>query len=315
MSEPDPLVSVILPTYNRPEYLESAAHTVNEQTYGNIELVVVDDHSSTPAEEVLNRVTVDSLSRVTHVRHETNRGANAARNNGIRASEGEFLAFLDDDDQWAPEKIKRQVERFQAAGPETGVVYTWIQYAEPDGTARNTKTPETAGDVTKALLTGERVSEFSALMIRASVVDKAGLLDERFISWQDREWCIRLSQHCEFQPVPELLTTRYMDHGGQITDDFESKRDVSYPLFIRKHRSLAAEYGRICERQFVAEHTRILAWSAIRNGFYGEARRLLLHALWYYPLSTESYLFLLTSIGGGYTHRIAKRLKRTFAAS
>jgi glycosyltransferase involved in cell wall biosynthesis len=315
MSDSEPLVSVILPTYNRPDYLTAAARAVNEQTYGRIELVVVDDHSSVPAADVLEDVTLDSLEHLTHVRHETNKGANAARNNGIRTAEGELVAFLDDDDRWDSRKIERQVEAFRSAGPEVGVVYTWIQYCDADGNPLNTKTPDTRGDVTYALLTGERVAEFSAIMVRASVVEPAGLLDERFESWQDREWLIRLSTHCEFQPVPELLTTRYMEHGDQISDDFETKRDVSYPLLVEKHRSLAADYGAVCERRFVAEHSRILASSAIRNGYYADARRYLLRALRLYPLSTESYLYLVAALGGKHTHRIARHLKQTVTSS
>jgi glycosyltransferase involved in cell wall biosynthesis len=315
MNNNEPLISVILPTYNRPEYLISAAQAVTEQTYDSIELIVVDDNSSTPASEVLEDVGLDSLVRLRVVRHETNKGANAARNSGIRKANGEFIAFLDDDDRWEPQKLERQAQEFEDAGSNTGLVYTWIQYVNPDGSNRNTKTPNTRGDVTHALLTGKRVPEFSAVMVRAAVTEQAGLLDERFDSWQDREWYIRLSQHCRFQPVRELLTVRYMGHGDQITDNFERKRDETYPLFIRKHRPLAAEYGTFCERRFIAEHSRILAWSAIRNDHYGEARRLLLRALWYYPLSTESYMNLFASIGGKHTHRLAQRLKRTLTSS
>lgn len=315
MNDDKPLVSVILPTYNRPKYLVSAAQAVDEQTYDNVELVVIDDNSSTPASEVLEDVRLDNLARLTVIRHETNRGANAARNNGIRTADGEFIAFLDDDDRWEPEKLEHQVRGFEETGSNTGLVYTWIQYVNPDGSDRNAKTPETRGDVTRALLTGKRVPEFSAVMVRASVIEQAGSLDERFDSWQDREWYIRLSQHCEFYPVRELLTIRYMGHGDQITDDFETKRDVTYPLYIQKHRSLATEYGIVCERQFIAEHSRILAWSAIRNGYYKEARRLLLRALWYYPLSTESWLKFFASIGGKHTHQLARRVRHILTSS
>jgi glycosyltransferase involved in cell wall biosynthesis len=305
-----PLVTVVLPTYNRPEFLVQAVQTVSEQTYESIELVIVDDHSSTPAREVLAAESITSSLRINHQRHDTNRGANAARNTGIRCANGQFIAFLDDDDEWAPEKIERQVETFQRTGDDTGVVYTWIEYVYGSTGEKNTKTSTISGDVTEKLLTGESVAEFSAIMVRSDVVDEAGLPDERFASWQDRDWYIRLSRHCEFHPVKELLTVRHMDHGDQITSDFETKRDVSFPLFVKKHRSLASEYGLWTEREFLGEHTRMLGWSAVRNGYYGEARRLFVRSLMYYPLAPQTYLYLFASAGGERTHHLAKRLQR-----
>lgn len=303
-----PLVSVILPTHERPEYLRRAVESVLAQTYDCLELIVVDDHSSTPAHQVLADVSFDSLVDVRHVRHSENRGANAARNNGIRAATGTYIAFLDDDDLWEPEKIERQVECFEDAGPDVGVVYTGVKYIGPNGTGLFVQTPTARGDVTEDILVGKSIAEFSAVMVRSDVIPTARLLDERFPSWQDREWYVRLSKHCRFEPVPEPLMIRQMGHGDQINTDFEAKRDVSYPLFLEKHRPLAAEYGRMCERKFVASLSEMLGMSAFKNGYYAEARTYLMKAILSYPFATNRYLYLFSSLGGRTTHRLSRGL-------
>ncbi|RLM34463.1 MULTISPECIES: glycosyltransferase family A protein [unclassified Haloarcula] len=302
----DPLVSVVLPTYDRPENLRNAVQSVQEQTYSHIELVVVDDHSPTPAADTLSPLSFDELT-VEIIRHEENRGANEARNTGIRESTGEYIAFLDDDDDWAPSKIEKQVAAFREAGPEVGVVYTGSEYVYDDYV--RTVTFSLEGDVTEEMLRGRSLGEFTTLMVRRDVVRAAGLPDTDFPSWQDRDWLLRLSRHCEFKTVPEALTTRRRKTGeDSISDNFEEKRDISYPLFIEKHRDLAAEYGWRCERAFMAATTESLGQEALKNGYYADAKKYLLKALRYHPLDRSRLVYALVAYGGKYTYRAAHTL-------
>lgn len=302
-----PLVSIVLPTYGRPGRLRRAVESVAAQTYDDIQLVVVDDHSPTPSEEVLDGVSLDGLV-VEHIRHKENRGANAARNTGIRGSNGEFVAFLDDDDEWKPEKIQRQVETFRSASDQVGFVYTGTEY-HYDGYTR-TVAHTNRGDVTTAILTGASFAQFSAVMVRQSVIEEAGLPDERFPSWQDREWYLRLSLHCEFEPIPEPLTVRHRDSDDAISTNYEEKRDVSYPLFLEKHRTLAATCGRRYEWALVASLSESLAGAAVKNGYYGDARKYYLKSLVYGPFSTSRWANFLVTLGGRYSHRPASKLAR-----
>jgi len=299
-----PRVSVVVPTYNRPDKLRRAVGTVIEQTYDPVELVVVDDHSETPASDALTDVDLSTLDAVTVVRHEENRGANAARNTGIREATGEFVAFLDDDDRWAAEKLARQVETFESGGERIGLVYTGARYVYPDG--ERVISGDVAGDVTRDILEGAAIAEFSAVMVRASVVERAGLPDERFPSWQDHEWFLRLSLHCEFAVVPDPLTVRHWDHEGRIGEDFERRRDVSFPLFVEKHRDLAREYG--LERRFVASLLETLVISAAQNGHYGETRRLAFRTIRTDPTLLTAWLYLFACLGGSLTYQPARRV-------
>jgi glycosyltransferase involved in cell wall biosynthesis len=306
-----PTVSVVLPTYNRPDALLRAVATVTAQTYAPVELVVVDDRSDRPAETVLEAVDLSSLAAVTCIRHETNRGANAARNTGIREASGEFVAFLDDDDRWVPEKLARQVAAFEAGGPTVGVVYTGARYIYDDG--ERVISNEHRGDVTAAILGGASIAEFSAVMVRTSVIERAGLPDERLPSWQDLEWVLRLSLHCEFEVLTEPLTIRHWDHPDRIGDEFVRRRDVSFPIFVEKHRALARDHG--LERRFVASLLETLVMGAAQSGHYASARRLAVRAIRTDPALPTPWLYLLACLGGSLTYRPAQRLMALLQAS
>jgi glycosyltransferase involved in cell wall biosynthesis len=306
-----PLISVVMPTYDRPERLRRAVESVREQTYRNLELIVVDDCSPTPAEQVLSDFELEGLE-VRHIRHSENRGANAARNNGIEAANGEFVAFLDDDDEWVPTKLERQVAAFSEAGPDVGVVYTGMRILYPDRTRITAST--VSGDVTGDILVGRSLAPFPTVMVRACVIGEAGLPDERFPSWQDREWYLRLSRVCQFVALPEPLTIRHKRHEDRIARDYEARRDVSYPLFLSKHRSLAAEYGPIVERRFVASRSRALGTAAVRNGYYADARKYLAKSIVYYPFSKTCYTHLLAVLGGEYTYRSARKAREVIGS-
>lgn len=304
----DPLVSVVLPTYERPERLRRAVRSVVDQTYENVELLVVDDHSPTPAAESLSDVDLGG-TETRHVRHERNRGANEARNTGIRRSDGAYVAFLDDDDEWKPTKIQKQVEAFEASGPDLGVVYTGSEFRYDEYTRQVAY--DHAGDVTTDILSGESFGSFSTLLVDRETIEEAGLPDASFPSWQDREWLLRLSTCCTFEPVTELLTVRWcLDTGDRINDNFEEKCDVSYPRFIEKHRDLAASYGRLYERKFVASLSEILGQAALNHGRYADARKYLLRACYYYPFRKRNVAYALVALGGGYSYRPVSRLVR-----
>lgn len=302
-----PLVSVVIPTYGRSEYLSRAVESVVDQTYDNIELFVVDDGSPTPVTEILSDVDRDRIRDGTIVRHDENRGANVARNTGIRAANGDYVAFLDDDDRWDETKIRRQVGAIESAGPEAGVVYTGVRKEGPTGTTITI--PAAEGDVVEDLLTGETFGQFSAVMVDADVIDAAGLPDERLPAWQDRDWFFRLAQHCHFTAVPEVLTYRQTGLPDSITKKYAEKRDVAYPLFVEKHRPLAREHGIYYERTFLAWMRKALARSAARAGEYSEARRYFLLAFLANPLYRPVHLHLLASLGGEVTYEAAASLR------
>lgn len=308
----DSLVSVVIPSYGRPEMVTGAVETVREQTYDPVELVVVDDCSPEPIEPQVRALESGALRAVRVIRHEKNQGAAAARATGIEAATGEFIAFLDDDDRWSQAKLQKQVEALQEWGPDAGVAYTGMRYVDADGETIREHVPTESGDLTKTLLCRNVVGSYSTVLVRAAAIEAVGLPDQRFPSWQDMEWYVRLSQDWAFVAVDEPLTVIYQasDH-EQISDDFSTIRDDSYPLFVEKYRPLAAEYGWRFERKMLAWAAfRVGGYNALRTEHFADARRFLLRAVRLYPLELKFWLYLVVALGGNPMFTASKRVKR-----
>lgn len=306
-----PLVSVIIPTYNRLDYLERAISSVADQTYEPIELVVVDDCSDVPAEPNVDGESSESFRRLKFIRHDENRGGSAARNTGIRESSGRYIAFLDDDDVWKPEKVARQVECFRTE--DVGAVFTGGRVIDDSGDTVRVRVPTAttlnSPTLTKRLLCRNFVGSCSVMMVDADVVEVAGLFDERFPSWQDQEWYVRLSRHCEFGTVSEPLVVYSEESPHRVSDDIETIMNTTYPMFVRKFEPMAAEYGPLFRRK-------MLAWAAYRAGKAAamarripDARTHLTRAVTLYPFEPAFYKYMLPSLGGRFTYEIARKVR------
>lgn len=302
----EPLVSVIIPTYNRPTYLREAVASVREQDYEPIELIVVDDCSETPADETLTEVDTESLADVTCLRHPTNRGVNAARNTGIDAASGEYLAFLDDDDRWHEQKLRRQVEAFEQAGEDVGVVYTGLEGVRNDETVL--EIPPEVEELTKALLCHNVVGTMSVVMVRTELADEVRL-DERFPSWADLEWYVRLSTTTDFERIPEPLVTYEFTSHGRLSDDVE-KIAEGRDRFVEAFDDLAASYGSLFRRRFRGRGAYRVGSAALYAGRYGLARRELAAAIAWYPFEPAFYKHLAAALGGRLTHDVARAYRR-----
>ena len=300
----EPLVTAVVTTYDRPDHLRDAVASVREQTYDNVELVVVDDHSSTPARDVLADVDLGSLAAHRVVRHGTNRGANAARNTGIDAAEGEYVAFLDDDDQWLPKKLARQVHAVEADA--AGVAYCGIKRVLP-GEERIEVPRAVDGDMTKALLCANVVGSMSVALVATEVAERVPL-DERFPCWADLEWFVNLSRETSFTRVPEPLVVYDCDSPGRLTEDF-GKTQRGYELFVEEFEPLAAQYGDRFRRKFRAWAAFRAGKSAVHAGRYDRARTLLYSAVRDYPYEPQFATYLLAALGGERTHELGRRVR------
>ena len=310
----DALVSVVIPTYDRPELLARAVRSVVEQRYEPIELVVVDDASPEPVAKMLEELPTDSLEAVRCVRHERNRNGAAARNTGIRIASGEYIAFLDDDDVWDPEFVRAGVAALERFGDAYGLVYTGARGVDTSGETVWELTRSISGDPSRPILLGNFVGGFSRVLIRSALVDRAGPIDERFSAWVDWGYYIRLAQHCRFGAIPEPLVTRYVDHTTRTSHDYWAKLEVSDHLLRTLLLPLASEYGWRYERRVLASLYVNLGKWAIVAGEVREARRWLLKAVTTDPFVPALYPYLGAVIGGERTLRAARALKRRVSA-
>ncbi|MFC3958112.1 glycosyltransferase family 2 protein [Halovivax cerinus] len=301
------LVSVVIPTHDRPARLRRAIRSVAAQTYGPIELIVVDDASSPPVSDDIDRVAA-RVDRFERHRFVTNRGGAAARNAGIEESSGEFIAFLDDDDRWDPAKLERQVPRLRAAPDDVGVVYTSVVQLDSDGEVNAVTAATESGDLTHRLLRRNVVGTVSSVLLRSDAAAAVGGFDERFPSWQDWALYLRLSKRYRFLALDEPLVVRHNAGAGQVSGDYETKRDETAPLFRRTFRPLAAREGTDDARLFDAFVEYHLGQAAIRAESYSAARRHFAAATRLAPRSLLFPLALASVACGRATYEPLERL-------
>ncbi|HZB89950.1 MAG TPA: glycosyltransferase family 2 protein, partial [Stellaceae bacterium] len=196
-----PLVSVVIPAYNRAAFLRRAIDSVLRQSFGDFEIIVVDDGSTDGTDAA---VAEHADRRLRLLRHETNRGAAAARNTGIRAASGRLIAFLDSDDEWLPEKLARQVAAMQAAPTDVLLTTTGYFMVRERSRELRERTPQ-SGDWRRALLDGCVLSPGSTAMVDRRAFDAHGFFDERLRRLEDWEWLLRYVSRHDLRVVPEPL--------------------------------------------------------------------------------------------------------------
>ncbi len=214
-----PVVSVVIPTHNRANLVVRAIKSVLSQTFEDFELIVVDDASSDNTEKVVKRF---QDPRINYVRHQKNIGAPATRNTGIRMARGAYIGLLDDDDEWLPTKLEKQIAKFGEVSSRVGLIYSGAEVREKSKSGGpETYFPEARGNVKERLLLGTTVCGLHTVLIRKKSFMKVGLFDEKLSSCQDWDMWMRISEQYEFDFVPEILSITYL-HEDQISSNFES---------------------------------------------------------------------------------------------
>lgn len=251
----DSLVSVIIPTYKRPDSLDRAINSVLSQTYSNVEVIVVDDNNPDTDGRSLTEAIMSAFvdePRVKYIKHEKNKNGSAARNTGVRNSNAKFVAFLDDDDEFYPEKIEAQVKRLEELPDEYAVCYTTVVYEKEDGSISESKETR-EGDLFFDALTRELSFQAgSNLFIRKDAFDSIGGFDESFKRSQDKEVVTRLLQKYKiaYAPVKGVHAHIYSDHSFvdpfQTTEYYVSKMQPFVDTLPTKQQK---EYKKVINQQ------------------------------------------------------------------
>lgn len=215
----DKLVSVMTTTRNRARMLIRAIDSVFSQTHENLELILVDDHSTDRTSELVSSITDP---RLRYIRLEECVGAAKARNIALNETRGEFLCFLDDDDVLFPEKLQRQLDEFSAAPADVGLIYCGFTILfESEDRAVMDVHPTIRGDVYAQVL-GRNYFAINAPLVRKECFERIGRFDTMLSSCIDWDMWIRIAHSYEFGFVPESLCACYI-HGDQISSSLEKK--------------------------------------------------------------------------------------------
>jgi len=261
-----PLVSVIIPTFNREACLGRAVDSVLGQTFIDFELIVVDDGSTDDTTGLLDTYG-DRLTRI----RQDNRGVSAARNAGIRICRGSLIAFLDSDDVWRPGKLERQVAFFHAH-PRAVACQTeeiWIRNGKRVNPKKRHR--KFSGMIFEKTLPLCLVSP-SAVMIRRSLFDEVGLFDETLPACEDYDLWLRITWK---YPVHLIDTPLIVKHGGH-PDQLSSMPELDkYRIrSIKKilERACLSESQRTAALAILAEKCKVYAGGCLKRGKLNEAR-------------------------------------------
>lgn len=227
-----PLVSIIIPTYSRPENLCRAIESVLAQTYHPIEIIVVDDNGlGTPFQEETERKLTEYIrnGQITYIKHKVNKNGSAARNTGFHASKGDFIGFLDDDDIFATTKIEEQVERLMECPKEYGACYCNSIICNPKRTSHTHNAKE--GNLCYELLTLNALFNTSTILFRHKALADIHGWDERFARHQDWELMVRFfRKHKICITDPKSYLVKKFATANAITKD--PLRSIEYRHFF-----------------------------------------------------------------------------------
>lgn len=272
--EERPLVTAIVTTCRRPEAIvRRALSGAAAQTWENLEIFLVND---APEDRTLAgqlQTLCAKFENVTYLEMPENCGANAARNFGAKQAQGEYLAFLDDDDEWAPDKLALQLA---ATTPETAMVYgnTQILTEETGKTRLRFHGPMPEGDLYPELFRRNLVGSTSFPLIRRSVFEAVGGFDESVPALQDLELWLRIVKDHPVRYVPEVLGTYHFHRGDRISAHpesriagFEKIRSL-HSEFLDSHKTAKADFAILGGTLYInarnfREAWRLL-WQAVR---------------------------------------------------
>jgi glycosyltransferase involved in cell wall biosynthesis len=285
------MISVVLPTFNRGYVVARGVEGVRDQNYRDHEVVVVDDGSTDDTEAVIGRVAAEN---VRYLRHPVNLGVAAARNTGVRASQGELIALLDSDDVWKPEMLER-IASFLEAHPDIDAAFCDVEIV--DGGDGEPAIPGLARWLPcfSKLLPSERLSEPlvisrrdmylcllvevpvkpSALVVRKSAFERVGYFSEELRSGEDWEWLLRLARTTDFGYIDLPLARQHqLQDATHLVMREADKRGV-IELLAREEKTLGNDLeARAAARRGINWAVQDLAWYYRSNGKYWRACRV-----------------------------------------
>jgi len=186
-----PTVSVVITTFNRQDILPRAIQSVLSQTFDDFELIIVDDHSTDGTPDAIRRF---DDSRLTYIRRSENGGLSRSRNAGIAASRGEYVAFLDDDDEWKPDKLKTQMTLARANSARCGVIHNGADKLDSRGQLVTQSLPKGRGNVRTEFISRRVVTISSTYLFRKSTLEEIGGFDENLTSHIDYDIWMKLDR-------------------------------------------------------------------------------------------------------------------------
>jgi len=301
-----PEISVIIPAYNSADYIGEAIRSALAQTYTNFEIIVVDDGSTDATPEIVREFGHE----VTYIRQE-NGGAASARNHGIRVAKGEFIAFLDADDTWLPDKLEKQITLFKN-DPELGMVFTENYLFDEEGIycdSLDKKERLMSGDLAQSIFMNSGVAT-PTVMVRSEVFRKLGTFEESLTQSEDDNMWIRITSNYKGTLIDEPLV-KIREHKGRISHDHVKLFDS----ILQSISMLQSQYGEAVQKKIEPVLKKKISLVLFDRGHaqfdmgdYSRARRSFLESIKTKPFHHRPWVFLFFSF---FPEGMQNWLKRT----
>ena len=294
-----PAVSVVIPTRNRANLLPAAIRSALGQTFRDLEVIVVDDASDDDTRAV---VAGFADPRLRYFRQEVRSGSAAVRNAAIGHASGEYIAFLDDDDEWFAEKLDLQIGLFRRSPAQVGIVYSSYLFAEREsGRVIGRFVAEKRGDLSRDLLARNFLGGISAIVVRRSCFEKSGLFDGDLPSYIDYDLWLRMSRDFHFDFIDRDLV-KYSVHGNRISTDLDAV-DRGIERMLGKHGSFSGI------RRSLAGHSLAVGVQYCSRGEIRRGRRSLARSVRLNPARVHAHLYLGLSLFGSRVFRGVHEMK------
>jgi glycosyltransferase involved in cell wall biosynthesis len=256
-----PLISVVIPAFNRQETITYCLDSVLAQTYGNLEVIVVDDCST---DGTVSIVRSHPDPRVRCIVLGRNAGAQAARNRGILEAKADWIAFQDSDDEWLPDKLEKQVSVLAGSNydPWNFIYCNAYRYDKAKGSKTVRLLPVVEGENQYATMLQAPAPLYPTMLASKKALEKIGYLDERVPSFQEWDTSIRLAKYCRIIHLKEPLMIYHVGNGDAISGSI-IKHVEGWHYIISKYEGDIKE---LCGEMAWLKHNVQLLWRCLNLG-------------------------------------------------
>ena len=289
-------VSIIIPTYNRAHVIARSIESALHQTHQDIEILIIDDGSTDGTFDVVKQFF--RHAQVRYLRHELNKGHQAARNTGIKNAGGDYVAFLDSDDTWFPQKIERQLDAISKKGADC-VVLTGMWIIE---NGLKTKFLRKYNGYVYPELLADYGTAHGCMLVPRDWFRQIGFLDESITAFADWDLGISLSKLFEFLTIDEMCVNYYQDDPQSLQKNkLTQARD--YSRIVEKHQNDMLQF---IGKRGLAKHYRTIAVLFDSAGDFTQCRSYMLEAFRTDERDPRTFLLALWTLCGARAFHLSR---------
>ncbi len=285
-----PVFSIITPTFRRPLLLKRNILSVKNQLFENYEHIIIDDANDSETASIVNEAEDE---RIIFLRHESPKGAAVSYNTGIKASRGQFILFLDDDDEYLPCILKKVYARFSNSGPNLGFVWTGISKIKDTNNGETLESsiiwPSRFPEKEDGLIAATSIGNGYGVCIRRKCIDTIGCYDETLTFGHDTEFLFRLARNFEFDTIPDILVKIHLHNKGQLTDEKNNllRLDLREKI-LQKNIDLLIKYPKLYD-----VHYKVVADLSYKLKLRGRGRKIMFSIIKKTPFNVLTYTDLI----------------------